>query len=149
MEKYIEKLINLYNGTTDRVFIRERGRMFFIILCGVFLLYIKTDKKSRKHIYSYNNSYTYLLFPNRSMYIFGGFSSVLLNDILVYKPPNCEAFRDEELCKNARPGIRCLWNKKHCESWESGHANNILRAKCPKKTGKWILVLQCQICNEM
>uniref|UniRef100_A0A8C4UD44 Attractin like 1 n=1 Tax=Falco tinnunculus TaxID=100819 RepID=A0A8C4UD44_FALTI len=71
---------------------------------------------------------------NGSMYIFGGFSSVLLNDILVYKPPNCEAFRDEELCKNARPGIRCLWNKKHCESWESGHVNNILRAKCPKKT---------------
>ncbi|RLW02203.1 hypothetical protein DV515_00007390 [Chloebia gouldiae] len=71
---------------------------------------------------------------NGSMYIFGGFSSVLLNDVLVYKPPNCEAFRDEELCKNARPGIRCLWNKKHCESWESGHANNILRAKCPKKT---------------
>ncbi|XP_071895918.1 attractin-like protein 1 isoform X1 [Anas platyrhynchos] len=71
---------------------------------------------------------------NGSMYIFGGFSSVLLNDILVYKPPNCEAFRDEELCKNARPGIRCLWNKKHCESWESGNANNILRAKCPKKT---------------
>jgi len=38
---------------------------------------------------------------NGSMYIFGGFSSVLLNDILVYKPPNCKAFRDEELCKNA------------------------------------------------
>lgn len=88
------------------------------------------DKKSRKCVC--NN----ILFPNRSMYIFGGFSSVLLNDILVYKPPNCEAFRDEELCKNARPGIRCLWNRKHCESWESGHANNILRAKCPKKTGK-------------
>lgn len=80
--------------------------------------------------------YICLPFLNRSMYIFGGFSSVLLNDILVYKPPNCEAFRDEELCKNARPGIRCLWNKKHCESWESGNANNILRAKCPKKTGK-------------
>lgn len=75
------------------------------------------------------------------MYIFGGFSSVLLNDILVYKPPNCEAFRDEELCKNARPGIRCLWNKKHCESWESGNANNILRAKCPKKTGKSCLTV--------
>ncbi|OXB57761.1 hypothetical protein ASZ78_010330 [Callipepla squamata] len=82
---------------------------------------------------------------NGSMYVFGGFSSVLLNDILVYKPPNCEAFRDEELCKNARPGIRCLWNKKHCESWESGNANNILRAKCPKKTGLSILVLQYNI----
>ncbi|XP_075791528.1 attractin-like protein 1 isoform X8 [Pelodiscus sinensis] len=71
---------------------------------------------------------------NGSMYIFGGFSSVLLNDILVYKPPDCEAFRQEELCKNAGPGIRCLWNKNHCESWESGHANNVLEAKCPRKT---------------
>ena len=70
------------------------------------------------------------------MYIFGGFSSVLLNDILVYKPPNCKAFRDEELCKNAGPGIKCIWNKNHCESWESGNTNNILRAKCPLKTGK-------------
>ncbi|XP_074151794.1 attractin-like protein 1 isoform X4 [Sminthopsis crassicaudata] len=71
---------------------------------------------------------------NGSMYIFGGFSSVLLNDILVYKPPNCKAFRDEELCKNAGPGIKCLWNKNNCESWEGGHHNNILRAKCSAKT---------------
>uniref|UniRef100_A0A8C2QXS7 Attractin like 1 n=1 Tax=Capra hircus TaxID=9925 RepID=A0A8C2QXS7_CAPHI len=71
---------------------------------------------------------------NGSMYIFGGFSSVLLNDILVYKPPNCKAFRDEELCKNAGPGIKCIWNKNHCESWDSGNTNNILRAKCPLKT---------------
>ncbi|XP_036078037.1 attractin-like protein 1 isoform X5 [Rousettus aegyptiacus] len=71
---------------------------------------------------------------NGSMYIFGGFSSVLLNDILVYKPPNCRAFRDEELCKNAGPGIKCIWTKNYCESWESGNTNNILRAKCPPKT---------------
>lgn len=70
------------------------------------------------------------------MYIFGGFSSVLLNDILVYKPPNCKAFRNEELCKNAGPGIKCIWNKNYCESWESGNTNNILRAKCPPKTVK-------------
>lgn len=70
------------------------------------------------------------------MYIFGGFSSVLLNDILVYKPPNCKAFRDEDHCKNAGPGIKCIWNRNHCESWESGNTNNILRAKCPLKTGK-------------
>lgn len=74
------------------------------------------------------------------MYIFGGFSSVLLNDILVYKPPNCKAFRDEELCKNAGPGIKCIWNKNHCESWESGNINNILRAKCPPKTGEVVFL---------
>ncbi|XP_075830646.1 attractin-like protein 1 isoform X3 [Microtus pennsylvanicus] len=71
---------------------------------------------------------------NGSMYIFGGFSSVLLSDILVYKPPNCRAFRDEERCRNAGPGIKCVWNKNHCESWETGNVNNILRAKCPPKT---------------
>ncbi|XP_015671302.1 attractin-like protein 1 [Protobothrops mucrosquamatus] len=70
---------------------------------------------------------------NGSMYIFGGFSSILLNDILVYKPPNCEAFRDEDLCKAAGPGLRCLWNKNHCVSWELEHDTNILRAKCPRK----------------
>lgn len=32
------------------------------------------------------------------MNIFGEFSSVLLDDTLVYKLPNCKAFRDEELC---------------------------------------------------
>lgn len=32
------------------------------------------------------------------MNLFGELSSVLLNDILVYKLPNCKAFRDEELC---------------------------------------------------
>lgn len=147
MEKYIEKLINLHNGTIDRVLIRENWRTFFIIICVIFYYISGQLKKTRKFIYSCCKLYLLVFFPNRSMYIFGGFSSVLLNDILVYKPPNCEAFRDEELCKNARPGIRCLWNKKHCESWESGNANNILRAKCPKKTSKWFLVLQCQICN--
>ncbi|MGH0143660.1 UNVERIFIED_CONTAM: hypothetical protein FKN15_057392 [Acipenser sinensis] len=38
---------------------------------------------------------------NGSMYVFGGFSGVLLNDILVYKLPNCEAFRAEEPCLDA------------------------------------------------
>ncbi|ERE80945.1 attractin [Cricetulus griseus] len=71
---------------------------------------------------------------NGSMYIFGGFSSVLLSDVLVYKPPDCRAFQDEELCRNAGPGIKCVWNKNHCESWETGNANTILRAKCPPKT---------------
>uniref|UniRef100_H3AXJ5 Attractin like 1 n=1 Tax=Latimeria chalumnae TaxID=7897 RepID=H3AXJ5_LATCH len=71
---------------------------------------------------------------NGSMYVFGGFSSVLLNDILVYKPPNCEAFREAEPCIDASPGIRCLWNKDHCVPWGSGHSNSSFPgANCPKK----------------
>ncbi|MEE6523794.1 hypothetical protein FKM82_022840 [Ascaphus truei] len=73
---------------------------------------------------------------NGSMYIFGGFSSVLLNDILVYKPPSCEAFLSEELCTNAVQGISCLWDDKHCISWETAYANsNSFRANCPNKSG--------------
>ncbi|KAG2462460.1 ATRN1 protein, partial [Polypterus senegalus] len=49
---------------------------------------------------------------NGSMYVFGGFSSVLLNDILVYNPPNCEAFRNEGSCLSAGPAHLCGegWN---------------------------------------
>uniref|UniRef100_A0AAY4AY35 Attractin-like protein 1 n=1 Tax=Denticeps clupeoides TaxID=299321 RepID=A0AAY4AY35_9TELE len=45
---------------------------------------------------------------NCSMYVFGGFSSVLLNDVLVYRPPNCEAFAEQEHCEKAGPGVRCV-----------------------------------------
>ncbi|XP_067909066.1 attractin-like protein 1 isoform X1 [Heterodontus francisci] len=71
---------------------------------------------------------------NGSMYVFGGFSSMLLSDVLVYKPPNCEAFT-EDLCLNAGPGIRCLWQKHHCSPWELGHCNSSFHeVKCPLKT---------------
>uniref|UniRef100_A0A7N6A1F6 Attractin-like 1b n=1 Tax=Anabas testudineus TaxID=64144 RepID=A0A7N6A1F6_ANATE len=46
---------------------------------------------------------------NGSMYVFGGFSSVLLNDVLVYRPPSCQAFLSEEGCEKAGPGVRCVW----------------------------------------
>ncbi|XP_043911831.1 attractin-like protein 1 [Protopterus annectens] len=73
---------------------------------------------------------------NGSMFVFGGFSSVLLNDILVYKPPSCEAFRDQEQCLSAGPGIRCLWNKDHCMPWSQSYRDsNFIRAKCPQKIG--------------
>ncbi|XP_066549769.1 attractin-like protein 1 isoform X1 [Amia ocellicauda] len=72
---------------------------------------------------------------NGSMYVFGGFSSILLNDILVYKPPNCEAFKAEGPCLGAGPGIRCLWKKDHCASWDPSHINgSIPDAQCPDKT---------------
>uniref|UniRef100_A0A673AYI4 Attractin-like 1b n=1 Tax=Sphaeramia orbicularis TaxID=375764 RepID=A0A673AYI4_9TELE len=48
---------------------------------------------------------------NGSMYLFGGFSSVLLNDVLVYRPPSCQAFLAEEGCVKAGPGVRCIWTK--------------------------------------
>uniref|UniRef100_A0A668ANY9 Attractin like 1 n=1 Tax=Myripristis murdjan TaxID=586833 RepID=A0A668ANY9_9TELE len=55
---------------------------------------------------------------NGSMYVFGGFSSVLLNDVLVYRPPMCQAFLTEEGCVKAGLGVRCIWNRGRCLPWE-------------------------------
>uniref|UniRef100_A0A674JRZ3 Attractin-like protein 1 n=1 Tax=Terrapene triunguis TaxID=2587831 RepID=A0A674JRZ3_9SAUR len=78
---------------------------------------------------------------NGSMYIFGGFSSVLLNDILVYKPPDCEAFRQEELCKNAGPGIRCLSG-----SYETS-TNMCLKNRCFKGDDRCYRYADCASCT--
>uniref|UniRef100_A0A8C1PXU8 Attractin-like 1a n=1 Tax=Cyprinus carpio TaxID=7962 RepID=A0A8C1PXU8_CYPCA len=78
---------------------------------------------------------------NGSMYVFGGFSGVILNDVLVYKPANCEAFLEVDLCQSSGPGVRCVWIEERCVPWDSSHANDTLPASfCPARTtGK-----QCQ-----
>lgn len=72
---------------------------------------------------------------NGSMYVFGGFSSVLLNDVLVYRPPSCQAFSTELSCVSAGPGVRCLWSKGRCSSWRPSMTNGTLTpaAFCPPK----------------
>uniref|UniRef100_A0A8C7LEQ8 Attractin like 1 n=1 Tax=Oncorhynchus kisutch TaxID=8019 RepID=A0A8C7LEQ8_ONCKI len=66
---------------------------------------------------------------NGSMYVFGGFSGVLLNDVLVYTPPSCQAFSEEQRCANASPGIRCVWLRDHCVPWDTSHANGSVAAE--------------------
>ncbi|XP_007574327.1 attractin-like protein 1 [Poecilia formosa] len=60
---------------------------------------------------------------NGSMYVYGGFSSVLLNDVLVYRPPSCQAFMAEDGCVKAGPGVRCIWSRGRCVPWEPSMAN--------------------------
>uniref|UniRef100_A0A669BQL6 Attractin like 1 n=1 Tax=Oreochromis niloticus TaxID=8128 RepID=A0A669BQL6_ORENI len=55
---------------------------------------------------------------NGSMYIFGGFSGMLLNDVLAYTPPSCQAFSSPALCAAAGPGVRCHWVKSRCVPWK-------------------------------
>ncbi|AWP14672.1 putative attractin-like protein 1-like [Scophthalmus maximus] len=55
---------------------------------------------------------------NGSMFIFGGFSGVLLNDVLVYTPPSCRAFSHRAACAAAGPGLRCHWVRAGCFPWE-------------------------------
>ncbi|XP_026132176.1 attractin-like protein 1 isoform X1 [Carassius auratus] len=71
---------------------------------------------------------------NGSMYVFGGFSSVLLNDVLIYRPPSCEAFLGQERCEAAGPGVRCIWKESYCMSWEPSFTNSATPAPfCPAK----------------
>ncbi|PKU48492.1 attractin [Limosa lapponica baueri] len=57
---------------------------------------------------------------NSTMYVFGGFNSLLLSDILKYTPERCEAFDNETACLQAGPGVRCVWVSvpPHCVPWE-------------------------------
>ncbi|KAF7649783.1 hypothetical protein LDENG_00135880 [Lucifuga dentata] len=72
---------------------------------------------------------------NGSMYIFGGFSGLLLNDVLTYTPPSCRAFSGPALCGGAGPGLRCRWLKSGCVSWEPQTPEPELPAPfCPQKT---------------
>lgn len=71
----------------------------------------------------------------RSMYVFGGFSSVLLNDVLIYRPPSCEAFVGKERCEAAGPGVRCVWRQNRCLSWEPSFPTSTPAYFCPAKPG--------------
>ncbi|XP_077482111.1 attractin-like protein 1 [Stigmatopora argus] len=72
---------------------------------------------------------------NGSMVVFGGFSGVLLNDVLAYRPPSCQAFAVEESCAGAGPGVRCIWSGGRCLPWEAGvDAGTLTPAHfCPPK----------------
>ncbi|XP_057681701.1 attractin-like protein 1 [Corythoichthys intestinalis] len=72
---------------------------------------------------------------NGSMVVFGGFSGVLLHDVLAYRPPSCRAFATEESCAGAGPGVRCIWSRGRCIPWEAGvNAGTLTPARfCPPK----------------
>uniref|UniRef100_A0A8D2MIU0 Attractin n=1 Tax=Zonotrichia albicollis TaxID=44394 RepID=A0A8D2MIU0_ZONAL len=58
---------------------------------------------------------------NSTMYVFGGFNSLLLSDILKFTPERCEAFGNESSCLGAGPGVRCVWalSPPRCIPWEN------------------------------
>uniref|UniRef100_A0AAQ5XJI3 Attractin-like 1a n=1 Tax=Amphiprion ocellaris TaxID=80972 RepID=A0AAQ5XJI3_AMPOC len=73
---------------------------------------------------------------NGSMYIFGGFSGLLLNDVLSYTPPSCPAFSSPALCAAAGPGLRCHWVKSSCVPWEPKPLDHTFPAPfCPAQPG--------------
>lgn len=73
------------------------------------------------------------------MYVFGGFNSLLLSDILKYTPERCEAFDNETACLRAGPGIRCVWatSPPRCVPWEMATVEQQQKVfeDCPPKPG--------------
>ncbi|XP_039224309.1 attractin isoform X2 [Crotalus tigris] len=57
---------------------------------------------------------------NNTMYLFGGFNSLLLSDLVKYTPESCEAYLTKISCLKAGPGVRCVWNASvsQCLPWE-------------------------------
>uniref|UniRef100_A0A8D3CGU7 Attractin-like 1a n=1 Tax=Scophthalmus maximus TaxID=52904 RepID=A0A8D3CGU7_SCOMX len=74
---------------------------------------------------------------NGSMFIFGGFSGVLLSDVLVYTPPSCRAFSHRAACAAAGPGLRCHWVRAGCFPWEPEPPDLLLLPgpTCPPRPG--------------
>ncbi|KAF7663964.1 hypothetical protein LDENG_00194320, partial [Lucifuga dentata] len=62
------------------------------------------------------------VFSDGVMFVFGGFNSLLLSDVLTYTSPDCSAFTSPASCSQAWPGIHCLWNSTQgsCLPWEGG-----------------------------
>uniref|UniRef100_A0A8C3S0Y5 Attractin n=1 Tax=Chelydra serpentina TaxID=8475 RepID=A0A8C3S0Y5_CHESE len=75
---------------------------------------------------------------NSTVYIFGGFNSLLLSDILRYTPESCEAYDNETSCLRAGPGVRCVWNTTFslCVPWERATVEQQQKVfeECPSKT---------------
>lgn len=72
-----------------------------------------------------------------SMFIFGGFSGLLLNDVLAYTLPSCPAFSTPTLCAAAGPGLRCHWLNGGCHPWEprAPEHTTFRPAFCPARPG--------------
>lgn len=83
-----------------------------------------------------------------SMYIFGGFSGLLMNDVLAYTPPSCLAFSNPTSCAAAGPGLRCLWVQSRCVPWEPKPPEYTLPATfCPARPGKSSAqLILCHVC---
>ncbi|XP_043920393.1 attractin [Protopterus annectens] len=77
------------------------------------------------------------VFHNGTIYVFGGFNSLLLSDVLMFTPKSCKALLDEDSCNETGPGLRCIWNSNfsHCLPWEmsSSKEEKQVQSSCPVK----------------
>ena len=81
------------------------------------------------------------------MYVFDGFNSLLLSDVLVFTSEQCEAHQNEAACLTAGPGVRCVWDtgSSQCVSWElAPEAQEKIKSQCfSKRSMFFFLFLNC------
>ncbi|XP_048060135.1 attractin isoform X1 [Megalobrama amblycephala] len=74
------------------------------------------------------------VYHNGVMYVYGGFNSLMLSDLLRFTPASCAAFSERLECVTAVPGVKCVWNSSTstCMSWEAvaPHDTESLRNTC-------------------
>lgn len=88
------------------------------------------------------------------MYVFGGFNSLLLSDVLVYTSPSCSAFSSQATCAQAWPEILCVWNGtlEACLPWEGGGAaadQHQPSALCSSRSCRCPRCRSCSICAHL
>ncbi|KAL4231921.1 hypothetical protein ACF0H5_009497 [Mactra antiquata] len=60
------------------------------------------------------------------MYIFGGFTGIMMNDLLVYEPGDCSVHQSKNSCITSNHGRVCVWtNDGLCIDREYAHQQNI------------------------
>ncbi|KAF5894841.1 attractin isoform X1, partial [Clarias magur] len=72
------------------------------------------------------------VYANGTMYVYGGFNSLMLSDMLRFTPASCSAYTETE-CVMAVPGVWCLWNSSTntCHPWETGKLQD--QEMCPPR----------------
>lgn len=137
-------------------FIFERFSGFLIISftvfisAGIFFVSRKQTPAAESHFSPLMALYNPLCVFLSTMYIFGGFSGLLLNDVLAYTPPSCQAFSNPALCATAGPGLRCHWGKNKCVPWEAKPPDQMLPAPfCPARPGAshWAPAARLSLCH--
>ncbi|XP_056327455.1 attractin [Danio aesculapii] len=61
------------------------------------------------------------VYHNGVMYVYGGFNSLMLGDVLRFTPASCAAFSEHLECVTAVPSVKCVWNSSTstCVPWDA------------------------------